>query len=554
MNVAPKLLCALGLTACLGLTASRAHAFKEPGHRAIEKAAYLELLSTEEGRAVLETLVRAGVLRAPHRPYPEPSRIDPEFAGHAVHGLALDTHLPDHLLDRQFDKDLQCFHFNARGSHMTEVPGQIHGVPRGLVEHAYVECLGVADALLRSVLFEPRESSTRSVDVYALMHVIEDSYADSHVARAPGQGYKIVYLKPWTLRTWWTYFVTRPGGSGATLREHFSHSHHGTLESRDSGYLVGRWDTEGCLTCSGPAGDEYRARVRRCLEVAAPSYGREVTLTDLEGPEVVPPECLSDRALEAKSAIADLLRLVAKHVACVDPPHCADEREAPVRVAPGFAEDWLAYRKRYLLHVDARLTERMEIWEACGGGACPDVRGDLLYPATKLAPVQFRTAGVGLSTELTVGTPLWLGFEAFVASNAGAHAKIGPTDFLGYAIQLRVPLENELGERPIGLGLDLGPTLPVPISELASKEATVVALYLGVRGRVAYTAQSVFEDETRHVFGAGFGGVSADFVVANRVWFGLDFPRVMWSYDSWDRSWERTMTWNFNGGLAIDAF
>jgi hypothetical protein len=231
--------------------------------------------------------------------------------------------------------------------------------------------------------------------------------------------------------------------------------------------------------------------------------------------------------------------------------------DAPVvgRSPLSFAEDWLAYRKLYLLHVNAELTEAMALPESCPGGECQDVRGNLVYPADRLLPRAFRTAGVGLSSELIAGTPLWLGFESFVAAGASSHSKINPlTDFTGYALQIRLPLENQLGERPVGVAFDFGPTLPVPVSDLAADDPTNIALYLGLRGRLAYSAQSVFEDETRHVLSWGFGGVSLDFVVGNRVWFGADFPRIMWSYDSWTQDFSRSTAWNFNGGLALDAF
>jgi hypothetical protein len=53
----------------------------------------------------------------------------------------------------------------------------------------------------------------------------------------------------------------------------------------------------------------------------------------------------------------------------------------------------------------------------------------------------------------------------------------------------------------------------------------------------------------------GFGGISADFIVGNTAWFGLDAPRKMYQYDAWNGHYEWQSTYfSFSGGMAIDAF
>jgi hypothetical protein len=553
-----------------------AFAFKEPGHRAIEEAAYDELLSTPKGADVIATLIGTGVLNPPKRSMPGPtSNLYEDFEHHTAHGLVLESHLPDHLMDRQLDKELQCFHFNARGSHLTKISEERYGLPRGLVVDAYIECLGVTDAILRNVLFDPVGSNQKSVGMYTLMHMIEDSFADSHVARVrdPGRAddWKIIYLKPWNVRTWWSYFLATPWAPHGAPRHHFSDTHHQTMEPRDWGYLVGPMDDDDCAVdpselerdhCPTDAGRDrtaYRERVKRCEEAASERVGKKVTLADLQSEMVVPPACLSDRAKRAKDAIVELLELVARHVRNVKPSrHTVDHGDAPLeipcakvggqRTQDCFAEDWANYRGRHLAHVDDTLI---------AGPSDPsraDVRRDFVYPAPTLVPNDPFTGGLGLSTELSPGTPLWAVFDAFVAHTGAFHNSINPLDFMSYGLQLRLPIEDELGERPVGVAFEPGIVLPVPVSDLIGNDGTSFAMYAGLHARIAYIAKSVFERDSRHVIQYGFGGLSFDFVIGERAWFGVDFPRYMGEYDFWTKQDRATLTWSVSGGLATNAF
>ncbi len=596
------------------LFSASAAAFKEPGHRAIEAAAYRKLLECEEGEKDIHTLIQEGVLNPPHRAYPDPTEdLNQDYSQYTVEGLLLSSHLPDHLLDRQLQKELQCFHFNARGSHVTKIPGQRYGIAKGLVVDAYVECMGVADALLRSVLYDPVIANETSVGMYTLMHMIEDSFAESHVARDP-RG-KIVYLKSWSLRTWWSYLLEAPGSPNDATRMHFSDQSHALADVRDDGYLTEPDDqhvaepkkrafaSQDCSTSKAAAGAPPQAdtdasvacitepferrshaeRKKTCLEEVSRMLGRAATEDDLKSDLVVPTSCLSDRALAAAEAVRGILHLVARHVPNVMPSkHDATKiysvrtdatsrqtapKDPSILLAESLSCDWETYRERHLAHVDPRLTRTLADPRTLpsregamvgedGKRAPPsiDVRKDKVYPALDLVPAEPKTAGAGLSTELTAGTPLWLGFEAFVARDAAGHSHIRPLlDFLGYGVQIRLPLEDALGERPVGVALDIGPGLPIPVSKLVGGEDKF-SVYLGARARVAYTAQSVFEEKTRHVFQGGFGGASLDVIVGNWIWFGGDFPRVMWHYDTWTRDSFRTLSWNFSGGVATDVF
>jgi hypothetical protein len=594
-----------GLAVLLGT--GSALAFKEPGHRSIEAAAYEDILRSpgqycqeEQGdrpgagrkqhcisdREVIPTLIRYGVLNAPDRPFPSRTeRFDLEFARFMVEGLIVQSHIPDHLLDRQLEADRQCFHFNARGGHMALTEHAYWGIPEGLVKDAYIECLGLVDALLRGVLYDPRGATKAESGMYVLMHVIEDSFADSHVAR--DDDWNILYVKPWNLRTWPRYFITN--ARGRMTRSHFSEEHHMGSDTRDLGYLLGPHDdlhpdayspqaerdrykekTDQCLT-------DAKVRLRRFAEDQHRGVMPELTLEDLEGEVVVPPTCLSERGQRARDAVAELLRLVAYEFMRMHPSG-ADTRlparahlpwpPPPTLVAPGLQEAWLAYRTKHLRHRLPELTTSMAIRHSpavseLGSGKpttaldlnrTDGVRNDFVYPADELRPRKFRTAGAGITTELRSGTPLWVGIDLFQSRNSVNHNRtVLLLDSFGWGVQVRLPLENEIGERPVGVAFDFGLGLPVPLSELLSLDE--LQIYIGARLRTTYTAQSIFESETRHSLALGFGGVSLDFIVGGQVWFGLDAPRYMYNYDFWARRPESSpVIWSFSGGIATDAF
>lgn len=584
------------------LLAPRAWAFKEPGHRAIEAAAY-EILTNpdlpdfcpkarsdaeraaraDDGRAALESLLQSGALVA-QQPSPATSSVfSPKCETYSRYGLAVHSHMADHLFDRQLESDRQCFHFNARSGYVTAAYGNhdafvVHGlgdVPRGLVVDAYQECMGIADSMIRNVLYDPAGSREKHIGLYELMHLVEDSFADSHVARTqtnkPEEAGKILYVKPWNLRSALRYMFTT--GSGNPWELQFSDRHHMTSETRDAGYALGVYDDEY------EDSSDYRKRVNQCLDDLKPLLPNDrdidrlgASLEDLQTDVVIPPSCLSARAKHAAFAVAELLRLVAAFRPQPQPVRTPDPG---VVIRPGFASAWLAYRCRYLAHVDsgvsacpARLTG--------GGSACfpedptplvavfeprpehqppePDHRGDTIYPTPSLEPKRFKNAGAGLTTELRSGSPLWLGVESLSSRNPASHHEINPLlDTLAWGIQIRLPIENEIGEKPVGAAIDIGPGLPLPLSELFGLDE--LQIYVGVRARLAYTASSIFSDETRHSIEAGFGGVSLDFIVGNQVWFGLDAPRYVYGYDFWSARGAVTDTrFSFSGGIATDAF
>lgn len=585
--------------------AQPALAFKEAGHRAIEAAAYRKLLTRQsecvkqhapcpvEDR-VISVLIAHGVLKPPSRPIAVDPRGDQrEFT---VEGLIVDSHMPDHLFDRQLEADRQCFHFNARGAHTVRYQGytdaELDRIPRGLVQDAYVECMGVADALLRQVLLDPAGSNSSSTGIYVLMHMIEDSFSEAHVARDANK--RILYVKPWNLRTWLRYFFTDT--KSRPMRSHFSDEHHMTSEMRDLGYLRGPRDSEFQERRLEP---KYRTELQECLQRSQKMLGLDAkkvaqltlksvavagsddpespavlsALRALEGDLVVPDPCLSKAALDATDAIADLLTMIARLLehddwrrrACVakrcagaecsDVQCLAEDGGRKVAKFVSLGSEWLDFRMDHLVHKDWELTRDLQVDKpAPPGSSAADVRNDHAYTADDLAPKNFRELAAGLTTELRGGTPLWVGIDGLVLRNTASHYKTSLLlDTMGWGVQMRLPLENEYGERPIGVALDLGIGLPIPISEFLS--IAEIQIYVGARGRFSYSAQSVFESETRHVFEFGFGGASLDMVVGGRLWLGIDAPRTMYRYDVWEGRghWEKSYL-SFSGGVALDAF
>jgi hypothetical protein len=438
----------------------------------------------------------------------------------------------------------------------------------------------VADALLRGILYDPAASLEQSTDIYALVHMIEDSYSDAHVARTGpvGEGHygDILFIKPWNLRTWLRYFLT--SAAEAPVREHFAESHHMGSDTRDLGYLVGPTDEDYEEKRRDPA---YSGRVQQCVREARalirPADRKAATeplrMEDLYG-EVVPPEsCLSDRALAARDAVVALLRLVADYVPRVTPPvmgappvtpEPSVRHVVPLPDPPGlsFEAAWRNYRKVYLNHRDPALTATMTMPLAGApipGAAEADkranrlVRRDRVYSAKTLAPRQFKDAGFGLGVEVRGSTPLWLGLDTFVSRKSSSHNRtVILFDTLGWGLQLRLPLENEMGERPVGAAFDIGPGLPLPVTELVGLDE--LQIFVGARLRIAYTAQAIFERETRHAVELGFGGASVDATFGS-AWLGLDLARKMYYVDFWDpkaNQWS-PLTFGLAGGIAIDA-
>ncbi len=477
---------------------SPARAFKEQGHRAIEGAAYAALI--QQGHAKeLAALVKAGILEG-H--YPEtdsalseavPIRPDTGMSEgkENVQGLRLASNFPDHSFDRQLQDYGQCFHFMAESGDVIGDSGTLadFGVTVGMEKNAYQRCVALADALVRGILLNPRQARDHHLDVYVLIHMIEDSFSGSHAER--DSGWKIMYLKPWRLGTW-IPDLFNPGG----WKYHLSETHHGGLsEPRDSEYLA-----DGC-------NDDVL---------------------------VASTACLSERGRRAADAIAELLLLLAHNEGC-SATGCKD-----------LELSWNEYKKRHLAHVDPRYSAVLTPAQVQNGLRPYGVLGSSTY----LEGAPRRTLALGLATDFNVGQALWLDADLFSVRNALARNELNAFDFFTFTIQLRVPLEDDLGQRPFGAATDFGFRIPTGIIDDED-----ITAYLSVHAlRVAATAASVAPGIAQYTLETGFGGIGLDLVFLNKVWIGAAWPRKLWRLSTWSEpAWEDTY-WTLKVGGVIDGF
>jgi hypothetical protein len=268
------------------LAALPAWAFKPTGHDIIEATAYKRLMNGEAlyrlptgervpGREIVRGLIEGHALLPPEcfdvSSDSDAQRCQAEQARYSGLGWpALTTGSLDELFDRQFDSVGQCFHFMARGSDVwaNANPDPATGVPPGLGKDAYVRCENLMEALMARILRDPY---TRADRLYALMHAITDSFSAAHTERI---GPRVSYLRPWDLLTWAPYHLHR-----GTLRYLDTPAQHAVIDKRDDDYLIEGGSVEG-KACAGFA-----------------------------HPYQVPEGCLTGRALDAVSALVDLLVL-----------------------------------------------------------------------------------------------------------------------------------------------------------------------------------------------------------------------------------------------------
>ena len=182
---------------------------------------------------------------------------------------------------------------------------------------------------------------------------------------------------------------------------------------------------------------------------------RRLHIQDLYGDLVPPESCLSDRALAARDAVVDLLRLVADYIPLVSVPAGVRtgslSEPSVLKVRPRsdgktFEDAWREYRTKYLGHRIPELTLSMTMRvpslaqepEPNFVGA-RQARRDRVASAAGLAPRDFKEAGFGLGVEVRGGTPLWLGLDTFVSRKSSTHKRtVVLLDTLGWGLQVRL--------------------------------------------------------------------------------------------------------------------
>ncbi len=128
------------------------------------------------GRELLEKAHRPR--RASKRRVARSRAVQPtrRLPNHAVEGLLLETHLPDHLpIDSSRRISSASTSTRALARHQDRWRN-VPGVPRG---HSWwmppSSVWASVSALLRGVLFDPAGSDSKAIGIYSLMHLIEDS-------------------------------------------------------------------------------------------------------------------------------------------------------------------------------------------------------------------------------------------------------------------------------------------------------------------------------------------------------------------------------------------
>jgi hypothetical protein len=514
-------------------------AFKEPGHRAIERFAYEQLVN--EGHAeVLSTLIRAGALRAALPVLPEKIDADPNaYIGLKegdlnVHGVWVGSHIPDHSFERQLQSYGQCFHFNARGADVdtSRVPkgryqvidpqtgkAQVAAVdldmPLGMVRDAYLRCMSLMDILVRGVVADPVDAHARNVGLHTVIHLVADSFSDAHTART--RNWSILYVKPWRLRTWvpnllpWNWIPLDGDGSNASWKHFLSDDHHGVMDDRDYEYVK---DTPGC-------------------DALKDNPGR-LELT-----------CLTPRAKKAADAVVDLLILVAEYV---DHPPLQGER--PLRLAErasangdagriGFEEAWNKYKKKYFAHYLTAYTPQVSTSPT---HATRDFVARARLPESP--PIPGAVVGIALDLQ-SPSDNLWIEGNLLRTGEVLEEEHLHVLNYLTHTIQVRFPLETPDGQRPFGIAYELGGQVPGNLSQ-----SDWLALKLSLRLRFAYGVSRISTKATRHMFEAGLGGFAIDAIVRKKVWVGTELPRITRRLDTWGPE-KTTSYWSIKVGYAL---
>jgi hypothetical protein len=499
----------LGVGLCALLQPAGAFAFKEPGHRVIERVAYQRLIDAGSAE-VLAKLARAGALRGALPPAgAKDPNLDPnDYIGMKigdlnVQGIWVGSHIPDHSFDRQLQSYGQCFHFNARASDATtaealEKTREGHvvsiGVPQGMVHDAYLRCVSLMDVLVRGIIADPVDADRRNKGLYTLIHMLADSFSDAHTART--KDWRILYVKPWRLRAWVPNLWPWNWGQ-YSWQEFVTDNHHGVMDPRDWDFVN---DTPDCQALK-------------------------------EDPGKLPADCLSPVANRAVDAVVDLLVLVSTYVE--HPPL----RDSGAMTAQGFESAWNTFKKAHFSHY-------YDVYTPLADPSLP--HADLVSRSNREEEHEAKTAVLGFAFDLQASTDnVWLEGTLLRWADGSEEEELEMSQYLTQTVQLRLPLETLDGQRPLGIAYELG--FQVPSNLVEQRE---FLLKLGLRARAGYGVSRISERETRHTFEFGLAGLSLDAVVMDKLWLGVIFPRVVYRLDTWGKETFDT-SWSVKAGYAF---
>ncbi len=256
----------------LAITLARSSgAFVVPGHDAVEAATYKRIITTPKvddgrggkvsGREAIAFLIRRGFLARPRCFEAKSPKEDADCRAEArtrpiVSWPELHSSSADLVSERQFSTNGQCFHFMAATSYAWTTPiDPKTGFFAGFSRDAYFRCTRLASELFVETLRDPAGANEDNRGLYALMHIVADSFSEAHVER--DASYRVLYLKPWQARGSLSYLIP---GHGAGLRFLAGPTHHGFIDDRDEDFV--RREEPACAALKNPY-----ALTEACLSV-----------------------------------------------------------------------------------------------------------------------------------------------------------------------------------------------------------------------------------------------------------------------------------------------
>ena len=215
----------------------RCFAFSPEGHEVIEASSYKFLIENEleingqkiNGKEVLKELIEKGYLYDPlQAPLSETSN------GDQIVLPVIGSGTPDLIASRQLSNRGQCYHFMASVKDVYESESiTTSGYPIKLAKDAYKRCILLMTAMTERIIDDPLSSHLSYQNVYAMIHLIVDSFSDAHVIRDENGGIEI--LKAWRLTGLFSYLFHWQGW------EYFStNTHHAIKDDFDEQYAVGK--------------------------------------------------------------------------------------------------------------------------------------------------------------------------------------------------------------------------------------------------------------------------------------------------------------------------
>jgi hypothetical protein len=159
-------------------------AFKTGGHDLIESTAY------SRAPAAARRLVDAGLLKANAEGLPQVLNANADWS-----------------LERQFDQDLQCYHFMAsNGAVRAAIDSGPEKAQATLLAAALPDCLQILRAMFMDAV---RLAYTKRSDaeaqsgrgLYVVMHAVIDSYSEEHTWRNTAM--ELATVKGWAASAWW---------------------------------------------------------------------------------------------------------------------------------------------------------------------------------------------------------------------------------------------------------------------------------------------------------------------------------------------------------------